>query len=88
MLVKQVCDGIIVEARVRHNAVKRLSEYYIDNIPGYGRLDVEALHVLTEDGIVQDFIMFVDEIGDESPTTTAHNPIGNTDSIVSIPQRQ
>ena len=32
--------------------------------------------------------MFVDDIGDESSTTTAHNPIINTDSTISIPQRQ
>ena len=38
--------------------------------------------------IVQDFIMFVDDIGDESPTTTAHNPIGNIDLTVSITNHQ
>ena len=88
VLVKRGCDDVIVEARVRRHIVKNLSEYYIDNIPGYGRLDVEAFNIFLEDGIVQDLIMFVDEIGYESSTTTAHNPIGNTDSTVSIPQRQ
>ena len=45
--------------------MKLLSEYYINNIPGYGRSDVEALNVFPEDGTVQYVIMFVDDIGDE-----------------------
>ena len=88
MLVKQGCDDVTVEARVRHNVVKLLSEYYIDNIPGYGRLYVEALNVLIEYGIVQDLIVFVDGIGDKFSTTTAKNTIVNTDLTVSIPHRQ
>ena len=32
--------------------------------------------------------MFVDDIGDESSTTNAHNTIGNTYLTVSIPQIQ
>ena len=59
------CDDVIFEAIVRRHVVKLLSEYYIDNIPGYGRLDVEALNVFPEDGTVQYVIMFVDDIGDE-----------------------
>ena len=62
--------------------MKLLSEYYIDNIPEYGRLDVKSLNVFPEDGIVQDLIMYVDDIGDKSSTTNAHNNIGNTDLTV------
>ena len=77
MLVKRGCDDVIDEAIFHRHVVKLLSEYYIDNI-----------NALSSYGIIQDFIMFVDDIGDESSTTTAHNPIGNTDSTFSIPQRQ
>ena len=82
MLVKRGCDDVTVEARVRHNVVKLSSEYYIDNIPGYGRLYVEALNVLIEYGIVKDLIVFVDGIGDKFST------IVNKYLTVSIPHRQ
>ena len=55
---------VIIEAIIYPHVVKFLSYYYIDNIPGSGRLDVEALNVFPEDGIVQDLTMFVDDIGD------------------------
>ena len=87
VLVKHGCNDEIIEVRVRRRIVKLLSEYYIDHIPGYGRLDEEALNALPVDGMVQDLVMYVDEFGDSS-TTTAHNPVGNTDSTVLIPQRQ
>ena len=64
MLVKRGCDDVIFEVRVIRHVVKLLSEYYINNIPGYGRLDVEALNVFPEDGTVQYLIRFVDDIGD------------------------
>ena len=86
--MKRGCDAVIVEARVCRNVVKLLPEYYMDNIPGYGRLYAEALNVFSEYGIVKYLIMFVDDIGDESSTTNEHNTIGNTYSTVSIPQIQ
>ena len=45
VLVKQGCDDVIVESRVSRYVVKLLSEYYIDNIPGSVRLDVEELNI-------------------------------------------
>ena len=88
VLLKQGYSDVIFEERARHHVVKNLSEYYIDNFSGYGRLDVESLNIFPEYGIVQDLIIFVEYIGDESTTTTAQNPIGNIDSTISIPQRQ
>ena len=82
------CDDVIFEARVRRHDMKLLSEYYIDHIPGYVRLYVESFNVFPSYGIVKCLIMFVDDIGDELSTTTAHNTIGNIYSALSITQRQ
>ena len=87
--MKRGCDDVIDEAIFHRHVVKLLSEYYIDNIPRYGRLDVESLDVFPEYGIIKYLIMFIDDIGDESSTTTtALNPIGNEYPIVSILQNQ
>ena len=85
--VKHGCNDEIIEVRVQCCIVKLLSEYYIDHIPGYDRLDEEVLSALPEDRVVQHLVMYVHEFGDFS-TTTVHNPIGNTDSTVLVPQCQ
>ena len=56
VLVNQGCDDVIVEARVLCHVVKLLSEYYIDNITVYVRLDIKVLNLFPEDGIVQAFL--------------------------------
>jgi hypothetical protein len=88
VLVKHGCNDEIFEAKVRRDVVKRLSEYYINHIPGYGdRLDEEALNALPENGIVHDVVLYVNEEADSSNGTT-NDPVGNQDSTVSIPLRQ